>query len=262
MAHSFVAYIDESGDEGFIFSDPPARASSEWFILSALVVPGDTEVAALRQIDAVMKPIEQGRGSIIHFHKLNHDQRVAMCTAIGESRATLFSILIDKRRLNNAWLQQGYNLYFYATRYLLERISWFARDEHEGNPAPIEPVKLVFSNRAKMSYDDLRAYVARLRRQETSIYWPAIDPAHLVTKTPKDRVGLRMVDCVASGFSYGLELSRLGFFEARYGECMAPRVYSRGGRHRPYGMKFFPDVPPVEPQWRDRYAWVHRAFPK
>ena len=164
-----MAYIDESGDEGFVFADPPEHASSEWFILSALAVPGATEIAALRQIDAVMKPIERARGSIIHFHKLNHDQRVAMCTAIGESGATLVSILIDKWRLNNAWLQHGYNLYFYATRYLLERISWLARDTHIGN-APIDPVKLVFSNRSKMSYDDLRAYVTKLLARETSIY--------------------------------------------------------------------------------------------
>jgi hypothetical protein len=262
MVHSFVAYIDESGDEGFAFLNPPQRASSEWFVLSALLVPGPTEIAALRQIDAVMKPIERARASAIHFHKLNHDQRVAMCTAIGESGATLISILIDKRRLNNAWLKLGYNLYFYATRYLLERISWLARDSHEGNPAPIEPVKIVFSNRARMSYDDLRAYVAKLKTQDTSIYWPAIDPNEISTKAHKDLVGLRMADCVASGFGFGLELSPLGFYESRYGECMAPRVYARGGRHRPYGMKFFPDVPAVDPQWRDRYAWLHNTFPK
>ena len=69
-----------------------------------------------------------------------------------------------------------------------------------------------------------------------------------------------MADCVASGFSYGLEVSRQGFCEPRYGEAMAARAYARNGRRRPYGMKFFPDVPPVVPAQRNRYLWVHQTF--
>jgi hypothetical protein len=37
---SFVAYIDESGDEGFNFAEFPEIKSSEWFVLSAVVIRG------------------------------------------------------------------------------------------------------------------------------------------------------------------------------------------------------------------------------
>jgi hypothetical protein len=37
MTASFVAYVDESGDEGFKFL-PNEQGSSRWFVLSAMVI--------------------------------------------------------------------------------------------------------------------------------------------------------------------------------------------------------------------------------
>ena len=34
MKSSFIAYVDESGDEGFVFN-PDGSGSSRWFVLSA-----------------------------------------------------------------------------------------------------------------------------------------------------------------------------------------------------------------------------------
>ena len=39
MAHSFIAYIDESGDEGFSFAANPGQGSSHWFVISAAMIP-------------------------------------------------------------------------------------------------------------------------------------------------------------------------------------------------------------------------------
>jgi hypothetical protein len=43
MAATFVVYIDESGDEGFAFSE----GSSEWFILSGVVTRKAKDLATL-----------------------------------------------------------------------------------------------------------------------------------------------------------------------------------------------------------------------
>ncbi|WP_207787910.1 DUF3800 domain-containing protein [Candidatus Thiosymbion oneisti] len=37
MSSSFVVYLDESGDEGFVFSDD-GSGSSRWLVLSAAVI--------------------------------------------------------------------------------------------------------------------------------------------------------------------------------------------------------------------------------
>jgi hypothetical protein len=41
MAASFVVYIDESGDEGFVFK-PDGSGSSRWFVLGAAVTTDPT----------------------------------------------------------------------------------------------------------------------------------------------------------------------------------------------------------------------------
>jgi hypothetical protein len=55
------------------------------------------------------------------------------------------------------------HLYFYLCRYLIERISWLCRDMRRNVPEGDGKVKIIFSRRGGMSYDDFRAYLERLR---------------------------------------------------------------------------------------------------
>ncbi len=265
MVHSFVAYIDESGDEGFKFKPFPERASSEWFVISALMIPRSAEISELKKIDAIIKPIEKERKKVIHFSKLSHEQRIAVCHAIGNTNVRLISICIDKLKLQSDYLKVGYNFYFYYTRYLIERISWLARDRAAGFEGDGR-VQLIFSNRNRMSYDDLRKYVDRLRLASdeagVSIHWASIDTSLIKSRAHADLVGLRAVDSVASGIRYGLELSHYGLCEDAYVELLEPRTYRYANRARSYGMKFFPSVPQIEPERNNRYGWVERLFPR
>ena len=262
MAHSFIAYIDESGDEGWSFRDQPGEGSSEWFVISALIVPRPREMEELKKFHAAIRPIEDMRRSPIHFSKLNHEQRVAVCASIGQSGFRTISIIVNKRLIERDGLKGKWRLYFYATRYLLERVSWLARDDNKDAWGDGR-VRLIFSNRRQMSYEDLKGYLDRLRgapaAEDIRIHWPAISN-DLVQATPHDQlVGLRAVDTVASGIRYGLELSRYGFSEDRYGRLLEPRTYRRFGNALSYGMKFFPQVPVRTPE---RYGWVHDLFPR
>ena len=237
--HSFVAYIDESGDEGWSFREAPGEGSSQWFIISAVVVPTAMDVAEVRAFHQVIGPIEAQRQSPIHFHKLPHDQRVAVCAAIGNSQFRLVSVCVNKRLIEGDGLKGKHRLYFYATRFLIERISWLARDRHKDYGGDGR-VRMVFSNRRQMSYEDLAAYLGRLRNaaaeEDVRVYWPAID-AELVEPRPHSQlVGLRAVDAVASGIRCGLELTRYGFCEDRYGRQIHERTYRHKGRALPYGM--------------------------
>lgn len=258
--HSFVAYIDESGDEGWSFNDTPGLGSSEWFVLSALVIPTELDIAENKRFHEIIRPIETMRNAPIHFAKLNHEQRVAVCAGIAASHFRTINICINKRAIIGDGLKGKHRLYFYTTRYLVERISWLARDTAH-RFAGDGRVRLVFSNRRQMSYEDLRAYVNRLQAappaDDVRVHWGSIS-ADLVEPRPHGQlVGLRAVDTVASGVRYGLELSRYGFCEDRYGRIMEPRTYRREGQALPYGMKFFPARPAVEPQ---RYQWIHELF--
>lgn len=47
MTSSFTAYIDESGDEGFVFL-PGEKGSSRWQVLSAVVFRKSKDLEAVR----------------------------------------------------------------------------------------------------------------------------------------------------------------------------------------------------------------------
>ena len=57
MKPSFVAYVDESGDEGFVFN-PDGTGSSRWFVLSAAVIRQTNDlqmVSCLKEVRTVLK---------------------------------------------------------------------------------------------------------------------------------------------------------------------------------------------------------------
>ena len=59
MKSSFIAYIDESGDEGFVFNSD-GSGSSRWFVLSAAVIRQSCDlqmVSCLKEVRSILKKI-------------------------------------------------------------------------------------------------------------------------------------------------------------------------------------------------------------
>ena len=162
--HSYHAYIDESGDDGFVFKEWPERASSEWFVVSACVVRASRHSEASAVLHATIDPFESSHK--IHFAKLHHEQRVAIIHGLARTPMRTICICFNKRALGTAGhtlIGDGRILYFYATRYLIERISWLARENANVSPGDGR-WKLHFSKCGGLSYPDVSAYFARLRR--------------------------------------------------------------------------------------------------
>lgn len=74
MAFGYYAFIDESGDEGFAFRDPLDRGSSQWFVLSAIVVRASRRLAELRAFRDFIAENYKGKGwQSLHFRNLRHE---------------------------------------------------------------------------------------------------------------------------------------------------------------------------------------------
>jgi hypothetical protein len=134
-------------------------------------------------------------------------------------------------------------LYFYMTRYLIERISWFCRDHRRAVPEGDGRVKIVFSRRGGLSYDHFRAYLERLRQAEDAdvrINWPVIDITGIEAKDHSSRAGLQIADVAASCITSGLEPDMYGNCERRYAEILRPVIYNRNGNYLSYGVKIVP----------------------
>jgi len=147
MPCSFVAYIDESGDEGFKFD----RKSSEWFVLSAAIVRKEDDLGLVKFMKEIRGVLGKEPLQPLHFRDLPHHHRVAYVGEVAKGPLKSTSILIRKPALTSAALRDRNRLYFYAARFLFERLSWYCRDsfnekKHPGNGK----AEIIFSNRSSM----------------------------------------------------------------------------------------------------------------
>lgn len=254
--HSFHAFIDESGDDGFVFRDPPERASSEWFLVGALIVRETNKAKASRMLNQLIGPMEAARKSVIHFAKLNHDQQTALCFGLARLPVRGIVIAVNKKRLGVGHTLEGKRrLYFYCVRFLIERISWITRDlrmagEGDGR------CRLTFSHCKGLSYEGLAEYLTLLQGQETHVAWAHIDTEKFNVLGHPDSLWLRAADVMTSGIAKGLELSQHGFCEDRFARMLKPVMYNRDGNYLSYGLKVFPDQPAVERERDNRYEWL------
>jgi hypothetical protein len=174
---------------------------------------------------------------------MNHHQRVMAVNSLADKPFRTICVLANKPVIPDGIYTGKNQLYFYMTRYLIERISWFCRDQRRNVPEGDGKVKIIFSRRGGMSYDDFAAYLTRLRDsadQEIQINWPVIDIEAIEALDHSTRAGLQIADIAATCITAGLEPDLYGNCELRYAEILKPHIYSRGGNFLSYGLKLVP----------------------
>ena len=244
MTASFVAYVDESGDEGFKFL-PQDQGSSRWFVLSALVIRKENDLQVVQLARQARELLKKDHKRPLHFRTLKHEQRVPLARLIGQAPVRTVNVLIHKPSIREpeVFQQQAYALYRYATRLLVERVSWLCRDQRrtgEGDGT----ADMVFSNRSAMSYDELRQYLDKLKKGEAGkddvrIDWNVVNPQRMHAVNHEQLAGLQLADAVASGVFFAVHRNPYGEVEDRYLRLMARTIYRRRGRAEGYGLKFW-----------------------
>jgi len=258
---TFVAYIDESGDEGFAFG----KGSPTWFVLSAVVVRKSVEAQTVKLVDDVRRQLGKPDKKPLHFRDLKHEQRLPLLGKIAGSHLRVLTVLIHKPSLVEVETFQGrYRLYFYAVRLLLERVSWLCRDSRTAHDVGDGSVEIVFSNRSDLSYSELSEYLTKLQANpgpfDVRIDWKSVRPEQIVAFTPGKRMGLQLADAVASSLFYAVQPSQYGFTEDRYARILKPVMYHREGRYIGYGPKFWPREVDGRIRTDPEFEWVRTAF--
>ncbi len=246
---TFVAYIDESGDEGFRFG----AGSSEWFVLSAVVIRAADDLAQVKLVDEVRDRLNQDRKpefriplrKPIHFRDLKHEPRKFYAARLGSSEVKTVTVMIHKPDLTSPEkFQAETRLYFYAIRLLVERISWCCRDHRRKEDAGDGSVNLVLSNRAMMDYQALNAYLCHLEANRVALDYRAapgiIRPEQFETHTHGRRMGLQVAGAVAGSYYYAVWTNPYGFTEDAYARLLLSRAYRHEGTLWGYGVKIVP----------------------
>lgn len=246
MAHTFIAYIDECGDDGLANYRAPNRSggASHWLTLSATVCRFSRDLETVAWRDAIRNRLpDKRRKKPLHFAELNHQQRVMAVESLRERPFRGLCVIANKPVIPAGIYTQKNQLYFYLCRYLIERISWLCRDMRPSVPEGDGRVKIVFSRRGGMSYEHFRAYLGRLQadtERDIQIHWPVIDVDGIEAKDHSRVAGLQLSDIVASGITAGVECDYYGNCELRFAERLKTAIYNRKGNYLSYGMKFYP----------------------
>jgi len=248
MEYGFEAFIDESGDPG---CSGPFRTNSDgggqsnFLTLAAYVVRRETTAVLVKWRDEIRNEIKpNAKKRDIHFCKLSHHQRLRYCQLLAQKPARIIAVVINKAHLTERakFENNCKQLYWYACRLLVERISWLC-DDHE-TTKDRKRVRLTFSNRGGTPHTEFQGYLRNLREVSTQIRWQCIDE-ELVSAAPHSQLaGLQFADCVASAITEGLEPGTFGFTEPRYGLELASLLYRyKKRRVRSYGLKVLPNPP-------------------
>jgi hypothetical protein len=236
MSHRFVAYIDEAGDDGIgKFRSVGMPGQSHWLCLSALIVGSDNFGSIVSWRNEITQRMPQRQRKDIHFEDLNHDQRVFACNVISTKQAGIISILSNKTTIighqNENQFRAKNHLYKYILRYLIERVTDACRRKCIVEKCPPSPVKLVFSRRGGMDYNDFQDYLIYLKDLQFRngsrhpIHWDYLDIDAIEAQDHSRLAGLQLADIAASSFHRAVEPNGFGHFETRYAQILRPRVY-------------------------------------
>lgn len=242
----FRVYIDESGDEGFKFApDGKHDWSSLWFVITAVIVRVENEMEQVGVIDEIRARLGKDRTFSIHFREMKHEAKALCAELIGQRRFRTVSVAVYKPAISAPEnFNERYRLYFYATRYLIERVSWLCRDTRR---KPTDKAEIIFSNRAGMSYPELRDYFSTLMRHHANasldvrIDWSVIDCDLIRSEQHKKLMGLQVADVVASSTFAALHHNRLGLTETGYLRRIRGIVYRHRNQVSGYGLKVWPN---------------------
>jgi hypothetical protein len=262
IADPFTAYIDEAGDEGFFIVPRPDKKSSEWFLMSAVVVRADKTVMfdnALQEFRAIIaknkeKSRNKRRVAGFHFRDARHHDRLAFLRALRGWPFAVITVATHKPsvRKDSSLSQKKHALFQYTAKLLVERISWYCSDHMKPGPA-----KLVFAERGQLDRDRLVSYFRRLKTHggNHSIRWKVIDPEAVEVVPASKFIGLQVADAAVSSVEQALELSWYSTTEHRYVKMWKSRYYRSGVTCSGYGMKAFPNWPKENPV-DNRMHWL------
>ncbi|MFC4913030.1 DUF3800 domain-containing protein [Actinomadura gamaensis] len=226
-----IAYIDEAGQR----SRTPL--SSDHFVMSAVIFREENRLDAEELLAKLRADLGRRPGDHLTWKNLKqHSQRLhAACSLATRDWLTISSVVVCKRHITQG--TEGMNddrAYLFTFRFLLERLSWFARD-HDCE------LSYTLAHIVRFKKEKLREYEESLRSTPgCEVAWEALDSRGGRLDQPQRLELLQLADLSASATFAAFEPDRYGNTETRYLTELAPRLYRRKHNLTSYGLKMHP----------------------
>lgn len=239
-----VLYIDESGEEGL------SPSSSEWFVIGGALVPDYIADNLETHYKDFRESFHSQKGWSFHFQKASHDTRLGFISMLSRAEIRCHAVAFHKPSLiKRDVFSQKYKMYFYALRFMLERVTRHCGENDE-------VVKIHLSTRRGLSTESLSRYLHILHRNQFTrsdrMKWDYVDIQNIDLSPTARLSGLQAADCVASSLYKALETSKYGTVEPRYIADMYG-CFHRDGMDYGKSIKTWPTIP--------REQWHERLFP-
>ncbi len=214
------------------------------FVASAVIVRHDKQAPARAELAQLRADLGRQPRQVLHFQKFSHAQRLKAIQGLAASSVdTIANVIMckggftqpDAKTGELSYITNPDPMYLYPVRLLMERVSWYIRENGGGSAV------VTFAHVRRFKADKLHDYRAALKASNTNIHWPSFDGHPFKIGAP-DQVGmLRFADTAASSGFRAIEPDEFGNTERRYLTELAPKLYRRGAANVvSYGLKTFP----------------------
>jgi len=260
MNYSYVVFIDESGDDGLAQVKPlDPNGSSEWLILSAVVILSKNEMDVGGWIKETEKKFKNHQRAGIYFKDLNPAKKRTACQDLAEKPVRLFIVASNKKNmkkyenLNAAKILSRNWFYCWLSRMLLEKVTHFIHSDSLKRFKEVKKAKVEFSARGGQSYSQMSAYYDWLKNKSIAnrlfvskgdIRWGVIDRDLLRVLPHRESPGLQFADISAGAFFKACDLYDTGSIDSEFAKILSSRFArypnNDGGKIAGYGVKLMP----------------------
>lgn len=265
MAHSFSAFIDESGGE----KGSRKKGGSEWFVITAVVCESTDLPRVTSVLPELRKAFKRDDKWSPKFSDIkgNEKMRIVLGRLIGSRPVKIASVLVHKPNIKSASLREDHAaIYNYVSSFLLERISLACRQLENPFDFNDGTVEIVFSRRKHHSYQAFRDYIDRLKGdpiklRKVSIDWGVVKSNQIISQWDQASPGCRIADYAAGIQAFAVEPKEHSLTDDRpIRELENVLLRSDSGSLIGYGVKFWPREGKYLSRLDSRFDWLYRYF--
>ena len=218
MGKEYSICIDEAGDLGY-------KKGTKWFVISACIVETDNEKDIRKKLDNIKSKLNVNQ---VHLRNIkDYPKRSYITNEIKDLPFTYINILVDTD--NRDPKLSPNTAYNYACRLLVERITWFLKD-NDGQG------KIVLSSRGTSRDNELIEYIKSLLKYSYN------EVKNNISKVEAKPFGswdlLQLADVCATTTFLAFEVARYGLKYPCFMFKIKDHLYKHGETTKSYGQKF------------------------
>lgn len=234
-----TVYIDESGDLG-------CKTGTRWFVITAVVVKKENENDISSTMNYIRKKLKVKE---IHLKKISDFyKRSFIVREVDNTDFTYVNVIADTEMVDYSKIKSAKILYNYMCRMLLERVSWFLRDE--GRTADI-----ILSSRGQERDNELIYYIKNKLIPSTQTQISSGIFGEVSARKAKELDFLQLADVCATTTFLAYEEKNFGLRTPCFFNILKEHLYKHNGKINKYGIKYFSD------SMEDEVRGPQRNFP-